>query len=215
MTLADYSMVGFALLNSCRAIAYVPQMVRVYRDPHGAAAVSVTIWALFTAANVATAFYAITAFFDVLMAIIFGLNALGCALIAAMTVVKRTTQFSLAKERISSCEKFFRPAATVAVLAVLTTVLCWLGAGATAAAEKAPLLAKVCSDREATVVTLIEDHGNGMYVRPFVTEETLVWAGMRWLDARIECYRGNVVKAVALYDEIVMRMSRPTARTSK
>jgi hypothetical protein len=79
MTLADYSMTAFALLNSCRAIAYVPQMVRIYRDPHGAIAVSTATWTLFTAANVATTFYAITTFHDVLMALIFGLNALGCA----------------------------------------------------------------------------------------------------------------------------------------
>ena len=40
MTLADYSMAAFALLNGGRTLAYFPQMIRVYRDPHDAAAVS-------------------------------------------------------------------------------------------------------------------------------------------------------------------------------
>src|SRR4051794_39645286 len=60
MTLADYSLTAFALLNGARVLAYLPQMIRVYRDPNGATAVSVTTWALFTAANVATISYALT-----------------------------------------------------------------------------------------------------------------------------------------------------------
>jgi len=61
MTLADYSMAAFAVLNGGRTLAYVPQMIRVYRDPHDAAAVSLLTWVLFAAANVATVCYALTA----------------------------------------------------------------------------------------------------------------------------------------------------------
>ena len=60
MTLADYSMTAFALLNGGRVIAYMPQIVCVYRDPNGAVAVSLLTWIMFTAANLATVSYALT-----------------------------------------------------------------------------------------------------------------------------------------------------------
>jgi hypothetical protein len=215
MTLADYSMTAFALLNSCRAIAYVPQMIRVYRDPHGAAAVSITTWTLFTAANAATMLYAITAFHDALMALIFGLNALGCALIVGMTILKRSSRTRVASDRASSNQTNFRVVARTTALAALASIMVWLGTGETASDERPPTVARICLDREVQVVTLIEDHGEGMYVRPFVSEQTLAWAGLRWLEARDECYRGHVVEAVALYDEIVMRLSPSSAQILK
>src|SRR5215813_3225374 len=89
MTLADYSIAAFALLNGGRAVAYFPQMVRVYRDPHGAAAVSLVTWALFAAANVATVGYALAVAQDHVVAIVFALNAAGCLAIVAMIAFKR------------------------------------------------------------------------------------------------------------------------------
>jgi hypothetical protein len=89
MTLAEVSLVAFALLNGGRVVAYVPQMIRVYRDPHDAAAVSVATWALFAAANVATVCYALVVAGDRAVAIVFALNAVGCLAIVAMTVCKR------------------------------------------------------------------------------------------------------------------------------
>src|SRR5438128_641154 len=89
MTLADYSMTAFALLNAGRAVAYLPQMMRVYRDPHGAAAVSVVTWVLFAAANVATVCYALTVSQDYVVAIVFALNAIGCLAIVGLTAFKR------------------------------------------------------------------------------------------------------------------------------
>ena len=98
MTLADYSMTAFALLNGGRAVAYFPQMIRVYRDPHGAAAVSLMTWALFAAANVATVCYALTVSNDRVVAIVFALNAVGCTAIAALTLIKRM-RMSTARSR--------------------------------------------------------------------------------------------------------------------
>lgn len=89
MTVADYSLVAFALLNGGRVAAYVPQMVRVYRDPHGARAVSVVTWTLFAAANIATVCYALTVFNDRVMAAVFALNAAGCLAIVGLTLLKR------------------------------------------------------------------------------------------------------------------------------
>src|SRR5882724_3250454 len=89
MTLAEYSMTAFALMNGGRVVAYFPQMIRVYRDPHGATAVSLLTWALFTAANAATVCYALAVSDDRIMAIVFSLNAIGCLAIVGLTAFKR------------------------------------------------------------------------------------------------------------------------------
>ena len=89
MSLADYSLTIFVVLNGGRAIAYWPQIVRVYRDPGCATAVSLWTWTVFTAANVATVTYALAALGDVIVAAVFGLNTIGCAAIVALTTYKR------------------------------------------------------------------------------------------------------------------------------
>lgn len=89
MTLAEYSMAAFALLNGGRTVAYFPQMIRIYRDPHGAAAVSILTWALFAAANAATVWYALAVSHDHIVASVFSLNAVGCVAIVGLTAFKR------------------------------------------------------------------------------------------------------------------------------
>jgi hypothetical protein len=89
MTLADYSVAAFTLLNGGRIVAYLPQIIRVYRDPYRAAAVSVATWVLFAAANVATVCYALIVANDPVVALVFAMNAGGCLAIVAMTMVKR------------------------------------------------------------------------------------------------------------------------------
>ena len=89
MTLADYSMTAFALMNGGRVVAYFPQMIRVYRDPHGATAVSLLTWGLFAAANAATVCYALTVSDDRIIAIVFSLNAIGCLAILGLTAFRR------------------------------------------------------------------------------------------------------------------------------
>ena len=91
MTLADVSLTAFTLLNSGRVIAYLPQMIRIYRDPHGAAAVSIATWALFASANVATVCYALFVVADLIVAVVFAMNAIGCVAIVVMTIVKRAS----------------------------------------------------------------------------------------------------------------------------
>ena len=84
-------MAAFAVLNSGRALAYVPQIVRVYRDQNGAAAVSLVTWVLFASSNLATAVYAYTIYRDAIMATVFALNALACLLVVVLTAMKRWT----------------------------------------------------------------------------------------------------------------------------
>jgi hypothetical protein len=89
MTSGDYSIIAFALFNGARVLAYLPQIVRISRDPNGATAVSLTTWSLFTAANLATISHAVTVSGDLLVAGVFGLNAIGCLIIVGLTTAKR------------------------------------------------------------------------------------------------------------------------------
>jgi hypothetical protein len=96
-------MAAFALLNSGRALAYVPQIVRVYRDQNGAAAVSLITWALFASSNLATAVYAHTVYSDAVMATVFAFNTLACLLVVVLTAMKR---WSFVWGRVSgACER--------------------------------------------------------------------------------------------------------------
>jgi hypothetical protein len=88
-TPADYAIALFAATNIARAVAYIPQIKRVWRDRHGAAAVSILTWTLFVAANTATVFYSLAVSGDTLIALVFSFNALGCALIVGLTASKR------------------------------------------------------------------------------------------------------------------------------
>ena len=54
MTLADLSFYLFTIFNGLRVVSYLPQIVRVARDRHGAAAISYTTWVLWTGANATT-----------------------------------------------------------------------------------------------------------------------------------------------------------------
>ena len=89
MTISEYSMTAFAVLNGTRVVAYVPQIRCLYRDNSNAAAVSLVTWLLFSLANAATVAYAIIVVSDFLMASVFFLNLTGCLSIAAIIGKKR------------------------------------------------------------------------------------------------------------------------------
>src|SRR6266571_4817647 len=89
MTLADFSMGAFAILNGARVVAYVPQIMCVKRCRHGAEAVSLMTWGLFTLANLATVSYALVVSHDLFIAGVFTLNVIGCFAIFALTARKR------------------------------------------------------------------------------------------------------------------------------
>jgi len=89
MTLADYSMTAFALLNGGRILAYMPQIMCVYRDRNGAESVSLVTWAMFTAANLATVSYSLTVSSDRMVASVFALNAVCCFAITGLVACRR------------------------------------------------------------------------------------------------------------------------------
>jgi len=102
MTLAEYSMTAFALLNGARVVAYMPQIICVYRDPNGAVAVSLLTWIMFTAANLATVSYALTVSCDLIVAGVFALNALGCLTITTLIAMRRMARFQPVRSALSN-----------------------------------------------------------------------------------------------------------------
>jgi hypothetical protein len=101
MTISDYSMTAFALLNGARVVAYAPQIHCLTRDNTNAAAVSLITWTLFTLANAATVAYALLVINDPLMAGVFGLNLLGCLTIVAIIGKKRIFSLSASSNMIA------------------------------------------------------------------------------------------------------------------
>jgi hypothetical protein len=101
MTMSDYSVTAFALLNGARIVAYAPQIRCLTRDKTNAAAVSLVTWTLFTLANGATVAYALLVINDPLMAGVFGLNLLGCLTIVAIIGKKRIFLLSASSNMIA------------------------------------------------------------------------------------------------------------------
>jgi hypothetical protein len=89
MTIADYSVTAFTVLNGARIVAYLPQIVCVHRDRSGASSVSMMTWSMFFSANMATVFYAIEVIGDRIMAGVFAANAVACIAIFALILRKR------------------------------------------------------------------------------------------------------------------------------
>jgi hypothetical protein len=104
MTISDYSVTAFALLNGARVIAYAPQIHCLTRDNSQAAAVSLITWTLFSMANAATVAYALLVINDPLMAGIFVLNLLGCLTIVAIIGKKRIFPISASSDMIAKRE---------------------------------------------------------------------------------------------------------------
>ena len=89
MTLADYALAAFVLVNAGHAAAQLPQIARVYRMPRGGSAFAPLPWTLLAAANIATVGYALANSHDHIMAAVFALNAAACLAIATLAIGKR------------------------------------------------------------------------------------------------------------------------------
>ncbi|MEA2950424.1 MAG: hypothetical protein QOI40_5754 [Alphaproteobacteria bacterium] len=90
-----------------------------------------------------------------------------------------------------------------------------LGTAMSGAAAGDGIFARVCSEREVTVITLIEDHGAAAFIEPSVGNETLSRAGLMLMEAREECYRGRVAEAIALYDKIATMLGPVSAQRTR
>ena len=79
----------FTACNTLRVLAYVPQIVRIAQDTHGAQAISYTTWGLFALSHMSTVVYALATVENITMAVVFGVNALACCTILGLTALKR------------------------------------------------------------------------------------------------------------------------------
>jgi uncharacterized protein with PQ loop repeat len=89
MTSAEIALAVFAICNSIRVFAYVPQIVAVARDQRGASAISYTTWGLFAVSHLSTVTYALLVINDWRMAAVFIANTVCCLAIVGLTVWKR------------------------------------------------------------------------------------------------------------------------------
>jgi hypothetical protein len=89
MTPAEVALALFALCNSVRVFAYVPQIIAVARDTGGASAISYSTWGLFAVSHLSTVAYAVLVVDDWRMAAVFIANTICCLFIVGVTAWKR------------------------------------------------------------------------------------------------------------------------------
>lgn len=103
MTLGEAAFLAFSACNFLRLGSYVPQIIRVARDQHGASCISFTSWSIFLLANSTTAAHAAVNLGDGFLAMISGVNAICCLAIVALTAWKRAALGPGFWPRILSC----------------------------------------------------------------------------------------------------------------
>jgi hypothetical protein len=97
----------YAMMNSLRIFAYLPQIVTVLRASDRAEAVSLLTWTFWALANIATTAYSAVILKDSLTMVIFAGNSVCCALVAFIVAWKR--------KRYSSFRAFHNPPITPTV----------------------------------------------------------------------------------------------------
>ena len=80
---------AFGLFNLLRLASYLPQIVAVARDDHGAHAISLTCWTVWIGANAMTALYAWVRLADVALASVSAFNTACCLLVFCVAGYKR------------------------------------------------------------------------------------------------------------------------------
>jgi hypothetical protein len=86
---ADAISFAFGLFNLLRLTSYLPQIVAVARDRHGAHAISLTCWTVWIGANGTTALYSWVKLADVALASISAFNTACCLIVFCVAGYKR------------------------------------------------------------------------------------------------------------------------------
>ena len=85
----DVIAAAFGFFNLLRLVSYFPQIRAVARDRSGAAAISISCWMIWIAANASTALYAGINLGDLPLALISMFNAACCAIVILLALHKR------------------------------------------------------------------------------------------------------------------------------
>jgi hypothetical protein len=80
---------AFGAFNLLRLASYLPQITAVVRDDHGARAISLTCWLVWTGANGTTALYSWVRLADAALASISAFNTACCLLVFCIAGYKR------------------------------------------------------------------------------------------------------------------------------
>ena len=89
MQLEEITLALFAVSNSARLLAYLPQIHKAVIDKNGASAISRTTWSLFLVAHLSTIAYALVNRSDPWLALCFAGNALCCLAILVVAMRSR------------------------------------------------------------------------------------------------------------------------------
>ena len=86
---ADAISFAFGLFNLLRLASYLPQIVAVARDHHGANAISLTCWTVWIGANATTSLYSWVKLADFALASMSAFNTICCLLVFFIAGYKR------------------------------------------------------------------------------------------------------------------------------